>query len=972
MEKILQGKRRKVKNRSIYNNQLLKNKVRFFTGMTMISLSSSDTKKLLKYIIAFSIIGVIVFFIVIFSILGITINMQFYENRLQLNWWDYFTLENSAILWCPLITIVILVILVTCLNPFTSSTLNLLYGIIVKTRRPSKVNSLIWNYAVIAGAGGFVMGLIIGFTFNTGFGIFVANYANLSYEFFSTVFAALNYPLNPGTLDVNVLFTYSFILRPFILLVVGGLIIRLFLNLINPFNLRSGGGLIPFKVTGSIGLIISLFFFIAWLYLPNGAYDIVDSQAVWAVILGFYGSLIVGAFFYILGVINPARYRGRQFYRTFIAMALIIIFIFPIGALIASGVQGLYREANWNQWVWDTKIQTEIATTRTAAGLDNFTQLTTQQLLTNQTAPDTDIIGHVRTYDYQAARLSMENQIGTSWEELADSDIHYLNRMEYWIAPRKIRSQSDYGFNLDWVQEHIIYTHSRGFIALNTVTGTLIPKNAYETTFGVPYNYSIYFGELPDNKYTILNVTQFEEIENNTYQGAPDISLDGLLNWFYIEDWGFKTTDLTDYLIKRNVYDRVGGILLPFMTTGDDVYLVFDKSSKKMYYCVDIILSFPSFSGYMQSRIVRWLGVVLIDTMVGTMNFYKYDYANLPYGFLNVYMDRYNWQSMPSWLLPQLKYPASLIDAQLEIDYTFHVQDAVTWRSGEDFFERPQGSEFYQIIYDVGYGTTYVGASIVEFRQASVGNLVGFYIVEGGEVPIYLGRTTFYRNGTAGQTQMIGLSAAKSAYQQKDAQFLQLLVNYRFGNYLIYPFADSLYYVLPIYESSGYHIETLKRVALVNAFNPGKIGIGNSTMQAYNALNITTIIPAGVLSLNILSAPAISKANSYDPILSNLNLLINNGNPNQEFNTTLRIKTQSTLFNVSYAGAEITPTFDGQNYSYFIADLNLLPTQSIGLAPQITGRLSGGASTTISYNVQLFFQNGTLFDSKQKTLFVYL
>jgi len=937
----------------------------------MISLSSADTKKLLKYIIGFSIAGVIIFFIAIYSVLGITINMQFYQNRLDLPWWTILTMDNSAILWCPLITMLILVILVTCLNPFTSSTLNFLYGIIVRTRHPSKIKSLIWNYAVVAGAGGFIAGLIIGFTFNAGFGIYVANYGHLSYDFF----AALNYPLNPGTIDINILFTFSFILRPFILLIVGGLILRLVLNLVNPFNLRSGEGLNPFKVTGSIGLIIALLFFIGWLYLPNGAYDVVDSQTVWADILGFYGSLIVGVFFYVLGLINPARYRGQQFYKTFIAMALIIMFIFPIGALIASGVKGLYREANWNQWVWDTKLTTSIATTRTAAGLDNFTELTTQQLLTNITAPDTDIIGHVRTYDYQAARLSMENQIGTSWEELADSDINYLNRLEYWIAPRKIRSQSEYTFTLDWVQNHIIYTHSRGFIALNTVTGTLIPKNAYETTFGVPYNYSIYFGELPNNEYTILNVTQFEEIENITYQGAPDITLNGLLNWFYIEDWGFKTTDSTNYLIKRNIYDRIGGILLPFMTMGDDAYLVFDKTNHKMYYCVDILLNFPSFSGYMQSRIIRWLGVVLIDTMVGTMGFYKYNYANLPadYNFLNIYMDRYDWQSMPSWLLPQLKYPGSLIDAQLEVDYTFHVQDAATWRSGADFFERPAGSEFYQIIYDVGYGTTYVGASIVEFKEATVGNLVGFYIAEGGEYAggLFLGRVTFYRNGTAGQTQMIGLNAAKSAYQQKDTQFLQLLMNYRFGNYLIYPFADSLYYVLPIYESTGYHIETLKRVALVNAFNPAKIGIGNSTMQAYNALNITRTIPAGVLSLNIISAPAITQANFYDPTLSNLDLLVNNGIPDQQFNTTLQIQTKSGLFNVSYAGSEITPTFNGQNFTYLIANLNLLPTQSIGLSPQITGRLNESASTTISYNVQLYFQNGTLFDSKVRTLFVY-
>jgi len=940
----------------------------------MISLSRSDTKKLIKYAVGISVAVIVIFFIAVYTILSIVINTQFYWNRLQLNWWTYFTMYNSAILWCPLITILILVILVTCLNPFNSSTLNILYGIIFKTRHPSKLKSLVWNYVIVAGLGGFIAGLVIGFSLNAGFGIFVAKSANLNLRFFPTLFAALSYPLNPGTLDINVLFTFSYIFRPFILLVVVGLIIKLVLNLINPFNFTERRGLNPFKVTGSIGLMISLLFFIGWLYLPNGAYDIVDSQAVWAVILGFFGSLILGGFFYIIGLFNPVHYQARRFYKPFITLVLIVILISPIGALIATGVKGLYRDANWTQWVWNTKLTTAISTTRTAAGLTNFTELTTQQLLNNRSAPDNEIIGHIRTYDSEASRLSMENQIGTNWEELADSDINYLNRMEYWISPRTIRTQEEGIFTLDWVQDHIIYTHSRGFVALNTVTGTLIPKNTYENTFGVPYNYSIYFGELPDNGYTILNNTQFREIENITYPGSPDISLDGFLNWFYIENWGFKTSELTNYLIKRNVFDRVGGILLPFMKCGDDAYLIFNKTSKSMYYCVDIILDFPSLSNYMQSNILRWLGVVLIDTKFGTMNFYTYNnsYANLPYSFLNIYLKMYNWQQMPSWLTPQLKYPESLINQQLETDYTYHVQDSVSWRNGADFFMRPSDTAFHYIIYDVGYGTTYVGASIVEFRQASVGNLVGFYVVEGGELSNFLGRVTFYRNGTAGQTQMIGLNASRSAYMQKDSQFLHLLMNYRFGNYLIYPLAGSLYYVLPVYEITGQHIETLKRVALVDAFNPNHIGIGNSTMQAYNSLNITTPIPAGVLSLNILSAPAITKANSYDPTLNNLQILINNGNANQGYNVTLSIKTQSNLFNVSFGGSELKPIIIGQNYTYFIANLTLLPTQSIGLTPQVTGRLSGGSFSTINYDINLYFRNGTLFNSKTKTLFVYV
>jgi uncharacterized membrane protein (UPF0182 family) len=409
------------------------------------------------------------------------------------------------------------------------------------------------------------------------------------------------------------------------------------------------------------------------------------------------------------------------------------------------------------------------------------------------------------------------------------------------------------------------------------------------------------------------------------------------------------------------------------MIIGDDPYLVFDWANKRMYYSVDIILDFPSFSGYIQSDIVRWLGVVLIDTATGAMNFYQYNNLELPYEFLQIYLDMYNWAPMPGWLISQLKYPEMLIEYQMEVDYTYHVQDAATWRNSNDLLTRPSNADLHYIIYDLGYGLTYVGASIVEFKSASVGNLVGFYIVENGKFQNYLGKTTFYRNGTTGETQMIGLATAVSAYQQKDAQFLKLLITRRFGNILIYPLAGSLYYVVPTYDRTGTNIETLKRVALVNAFDPAIIGIGNNTLQAFLALNVSAAIPSGVLSLSVLKAPSTVQANTYQPQVNDLELLLDNGYPTKGFNVSVIIRTESNLFNVSFGGFELIPAFDGQNYTYSVANLSLLPTQYSSLIPQITGRLPAGfVAGTIKYNVGFSFANGTLIDSKIRTLAIYL
>ncbi|HUY00679.1 MAG TPA: UPF0182 family protein [Candidatus Deferrimicrobium sp.] len=920
-------------------------------------------------------VAVAVVFILIFfmsAIISLVLNQQFYDTRLGLNWWNFFTLNNSAILWCPLITILVLVAVVTVLNPTTSSTLSLLHNGMRRYTPPSRMKCLVWNYVVVAGIGGLVMGWVIGFLFEAGFGIYVANYANLDYSFFPTLIKALGYPLNPGAMDINVLFTFSYILRPFILLVVGAIIVKLAIDMLNAFAFRHGHGTSPAKVAGSVSLIISLFFFIIWLFLPNGAYDLVDAKFSLAVVFGFFAGLVIGVILYVVGMVNPSSFRKESYYKPLIVLSLIVLFILPVFFCINAGIKSLYKDANWPTWVWDSKVSTQIATTRTAAGLENFTELTTQQLLVNQSlsgTTDEDIIPHIRTYDMQASRVSMENQIGTLWEELADSDIIYMQNSEFWVAPRKIRSTDYYGF--DWVQWHLIYTHSRGFIALNPVTGTLIPQNQYQSIFGVPYNYSIYFGENPDNGYTILNNTNFNEIEGITYQGIPDVSLSGFLNWWYIEDWGFKTGKETDFLIKRNIFDRVSGILLPHMITGDDPYLVFDTANNKMYYSIDIILDFPSFSGYIQSDIVRWLGVVLIDTQLGTMGFYQYNntYADLPYSFLNIYLEKYDWQEMPDWLIPQLKYPEILAEYQLSVDYTYHVTDKDTWRNGEDFFERPYNTDMHYIMYDVGYGLAYVGASIVEFKEATVGNLVGFYIVENGKVPDYLGRFSFYRNGTIGQTQMIGLTAATSAYQQKDAQFLQLLMNKRFGNYLIYPLAGSLYFVIPVYEITGSNIETLKRVALVNAFNPSQIGIGNSTIEAYLALNITTQVPQGVLSLNIMKAPAIANAGQW----ADLEILINNGYTDQSFNLSLEIATQYELFNVSHAGSDVTPVLSGGWYNYSIANFSLIPRQYSGYIPQVRGYLHPAETfNSFNYYVNLYFDNGTLYQQNKRSIYIYI
>ena len=181
---------------------------------------------LLKVLFGVLIAAIFIFIFAMNAVISIVINSDFYLNRLGLYWWYYFSMNNAAILICPAVTIVILLVVVTCLNPLTSSTLTLLLNANPNQRRfPSKLQCIAWNYGVVAVAGGLVTGWVIGFLFDGGFGMLVADHGGLDLSVF-TLFNALSYPLNPGIVDIDVLFVFTYVLRPFVILIVGAIIAK--------------------------------------------------------------------------------------------------------------------------------------------------------------------------------------------------------------------------------------------------------------------------------------------------------------------------------------------------------------------------------------------------------------------------------------------------------------------------------------------------------------------------------------------------------------------------------------------------------------------------------------------------------------------------------------------------------------------------------------------------------------------------
>ncbi len=122
-----------------------------------------------------------------------------------------------------------------------------------------------------------------------------------------------------------------------------------------------------------------------------------------------------------------------------------------------------------------------------------------------------------------------------------------------------------------------------------------------------------------------LNTEWAEGIPNNkfTYEEEPDGILTGLEGFWKTLNIGlfaYAFNSKHEYLINRNVINRVYQILLPQLRIDSDPYLVFDMTRGKMYYAVSIY-TYINVGSYAQYPILRFLGVSLIDVISGEMTY---------------------------------------------------------------------------------------------------------------------------------------------------------------------------------------------------------------------------------------------------------------------------------------------------------------------------------------------------------------
>jgi hypothetical protein len=509
----------------------------------------------------------------------------------------------------------------------------------------------------------------------------------------------------------------------------------------------------------------------------------------------------------------------------------------------------------WNEQQWIKKYNREIEWTSACAGLDMFEERPISNFTESSTTSDAIMVSQVRQFDQSFAVQYLAASIGSTFEGLADSDIVYINNKEYWVAPKTVRFSE---LTLDSVKTNTeLYDHVEGFLAMDTFSGDLVNVSL---TFNITENYPIFFGESESSRYLeqtlgysdtgalgaydsdiLLNTEWSNEIPNNefTYEGEPDGTLTGLEGFWKTLNIGlfayaFETKH--EYLINRNVRNRVEQILLPQLKIDSDPYLVFDITRGKMYYAVSIYTHIHVGS-YAQFPILRFLGVSLIDVISGEMTFYEnpsLDPSGDPTSPLwEIYLTKYNWQPVPNWLKAQLRYPEDLFELQLEANYKYHVTNSQTWKRGDDFHERPEDGNLFYIESDLGEGIEYIGLDLVEYQGQTATLLAGIYVVRHGD---HFGEAIFYYTRDSGEN-LIGPKTARETYGSEATQDLTLISGARHGNTLIYPLGGSIYYYIPTYSTAG-SLQQLKLAGFVEAF-VRNVGYGENAQDAYDNLNIT-------------------------------------------------------------------------------------------------------------------------------------
>lgn len=565
-----------------------------------------------------------------------------------------------------------------------------------------------------------------------------------------------------------------------------------------------------------------------------GAADIGAKLPIYTVMIGV--SLILGLFIAI-------------FFSRRLKSALLSILVFFIAAVVLTGiVPGLYQKfiVDPEELGRETPyLERNIKYTRHAYNLDKLTEveypvgdLTAQDLADNQ-----DIIDNIRILDHRATRNTYgQQQEIRLYYDFADVDVdRYLvdgKLTQVFLSARELNQSSLSQQAMTFNNLMFKYTHGFGLVMspTNKVTQQGMPSYLIQDIPPQSANFSvkeprIYFGEVTDNN-VIVN-TELKEFDyplgndNAEYlyegkKGIPMTYINKVL--LTVRDMQLKyllsgyISSESQYLETRNVRDRVYRIA-PFLRYDPDPYLVLGEDGK-LYYILD---AYTASNRYPYSKAVDDAGTVnylrnsvkaTVDAYSGEVNFYISDRDDpLIRAYEGIFPGLFkDVAAMPEDLRSHIRYPEYLFNVQSLILRDYHMGNPTVFYNREDRWEFAQESysgekqaqeSYYSII-------RLPGEEKPEFIQMRVFTPTGkqnqvSWLAARSDGENY-GKLLLYKFPKG--VQVTGTLQVESIIDQDPEISSQLTLwgqggsRVIRGNILIYPIAQSLLYVEPLYIES--------------------------------------------------------------------------------------------------------------------------------------------------------------------------
>jgi hypothetical protein len=502
----------------------------------------------------------------------------------------------------------------------------------------------------------------------------------------------------------------------------------------------------------------------------------------------------------------PLAQRRRM---SVIIAAVVIVGILSIN-LGAVAYYNLNFNNNYINYLWTPQVSKQIAVSSWAAGINNITQTSINDVPQGNASITLSLI---RNWDTNSSRTQSLNQLGVNYLQLNTPQIVYVHGQEYWVATTTF----SYPNPNDWRAVHLVYTHSSKIIVMNTHTGDFVPVTQ---AFSIPTQPLMYYGE--DNftrgfaNDVYVHVAQAPpEIDNVSYSGTPDYTLCGAQRslWFLEQgQFGYAFSppqNCIQMLHDREVFQRVQNVLISGLVEDGSTYLVTDGTN--LYFAIQVYIDYPLHSGFANvpntaiQNYMRFFGVVLVNIANGEMQGYTVGQSD---NFLTSFYKQYysSWGTVPSWLQSQLRYPEQLLGnqaslGQLDADFIDHLgsslSDVSNYLSGSLFYTRPTSTEVLYIPFVIGNNVSFSAVQLVEYLGSNGKNLAGLYVVYGGQ---QLGQMYLYQANATASVPLLGPSAALSAFSTDPATKTEVTLTGAIpGNILLYPVNGHLYYFIPAY-----------------------------------------------------------------------------------------------------------------------------------------------------------------------------